>query len=219
MQNRESGGGGWNDVAVNGAVLAARKAVPDAPADIVTRLRDATGEAHRRLEERLDIVRRLASPDGRCRLVARFCGLHEGAEDALASVLDGLEGLDFSGRRRGRLLRADLDVLAADTAPSACPIEPPASAGWALGFLYVLEGSTLGGKVIRREMEGQGGTMTGLGFLDPYGAATGDRWRAFLAVLRREAEDARAADEIVRGAVDGFAAAESWLCGPSIPAA
>ena len=48
-----------------------------------------------------------------------------------------------------------------------------------LGALYVLEGATLGGQVLRREMAQRLGVNADNGgaFLDVYGAETGRRWR------------------------------------------
>ena len=184
-------------------------------ADIVARLRSATGEAHARLEDRLNIVEALAHPDGRRRLVARFFGLHAGAEPALAPLMSGLAGLDFAARDRAPLLERDIAALGLERGRvPVCPVEPPACEAEALGFFYVLEGSTLGGRIIRREMEARGLSGDGLSFLDPYGPETGARWRAFLDVLRRRAPaGSRAAtDAVVRGGVAGFARTEAWLC-------
>jgi heme oxygenase len=183
--------------------------------DIVSRLRAATGEAHARLDARLNIVDELSRPEGRRRLVARFFGLHAGAEPALAPLLSPIDGLDFEGRDRSPLLERDIAVLGLDRERvPVCPVEPPRTEAEALGFFYVLEGSTLGGRIIRREMETRGVAGDGLSFLDPYGSDTGARWRAFLDVLRARVpagDDARAA-AVVRGGVAGFVRAETWLC-------
>ena len=184
--------------------------------DIVARLRHATGEAHGRLEERLDIVQRVRCPGDRQALVERFLGLHKGAERALAPMLHTVEGLDFPARQRAGLIEADLAALGGNKRASVavCPIDHIKSRAEALGFFYVLEGSTLGGKVIRRELAALGQDATGLSFLDPYGAEAGERWRSFLAVLRRECPSAEGnlADEAVGGAVSAFRHAEDWLC-------
>ncbi|NNM73065.1 biliverdin-producing heme oxygenase [Enterovirga aerilata] len=184
--------------------------------DIVARLRDATGEAHQRLETRLDIIRRVSSPGGRRALVERFYGLHEGAERSLAPLLDPVADLAFPKRRRAPTILDDLAALGRDDFKPlpVCSVEPPGSSAEAMGFFYVLEGSTLGGKMIRRELEARGLPGTGLAFLDPYGAETGERWRAFLAVLRRECPDGhgQAGNEMVAGSVRAFRQAESWLC-------
>ena len=184
--------------------------------DIVARLRHATGEAHRRLEERLDIVEEVRCRDRRQALVGRFWGLHEGAERALAPTLGAVAGLDYPARRRAALIEADLAALGGNERGPlpVCEVEHIKSRAEALGFFYVLEGSTLGGKVIRRELAALGQDATGLSFLDPYGPEVGERWRSFLAVIRRECPSAEGdlADETVRGAVSGFRHAEGWLC-------
>lgn len=181
--------------------------------DVLSRLRAATGEAHERLERRLNILEQIATFPARRELVARFHGLHAGAEAVLAPWLADLPDLDFDGRRRSRQLAADLAALGG-AAPPACPAPPPRSRAEALGILYVLEGSTLGAKVIRRAVVANGQDMSGLSFLDPYGAQSGARWRSFLAILAREApsDDEPAMAAAASGGVLGFRCAEAWLC-------
>lgn len=185
--------------------------------DVLGRLRLETRAAHDRLERNLDIFGRLTTARGRRQVVERFYGWHAGAEEALSPVLSGVLGLDYSARSRLGLLRSDLVAIGADGAETlpVCAVEPPATILEALGMLYVLEGSTLGGRVIRREMTAAGLSMTGLAFLDPYGGLAGERWRGFLSVLRREspAGNLTGRDEVVRGGLAGFRQAEAWLCG------
>lgn len=183
--------------------------------DVVARLRAATGDAHARLDARLNILDVLADPDGRRRLVGRFYGLHAGAEPVLAPLLRDLEGLAFPDRSRAPALARDAAALGLDPERlPLCPMAPPRSVPEALGIFYVLEGSTLGGRIIRREMAARGHDGTGLDFLDPYGTATGERWRAFLAVLQRESPpgDDETGRAVAEGGVAGFGHAEAWLC-------
>lgn len=187
--------------------------------DVLTRLRDATRDHHQRLEQRLDILERMASPDGRRHLVLRFHGLHAGAEAVLAPWLADLPDLDFEDRRRVNLLADDLRKLR--IAPGApAPVPEPVSAGEAMGMLYVLEGSSLGAKVIRKQAALRGLDMEGLSFLDPYGARTAERWRGFLDVLARESAARGPAwdDAVVKGGQRGFTQAEAWLCGAPVAA-
>jgi heme oxygenase len=79
--------------------------------------------------------------------------------------------------------------------------------------MYVVEGSTLGGQVIQRSIEAAGLGLEGLSFLDPYGARTGERWRAFLRILDEATVTSSHADAALRGARAGFRHAELWLCG------
>ena len=174
--------------------------------DVHVRLREATRSAHEGLERRLAILERIATPAGRRELLVRFWRLHAEAEAALAPWLAPVAGLEFEGRRRTAVLRRDLAALG--VAPPPLGAGPRvASLGEALGLMYVLEGSTLGGKVIRREVAAAGGDFAGLAFLDPYGPAAGQRWRSFLAVLAGAAPD-----EAVAGARAGFRHAELRLC-------
>lgn len=180
--------------------------------DAHQRLRAATREAHERLEARADILRRVGATEGRRALVGRFWRLHADVEAAVAPWVEDLEGLEFDTRRRTRHLAEDLATLG--LAPAAEPVEPPVvrSVGEALGFCYVLEGSSLGGRVIRRALAAQGSDMVGLSFLDPYGERTGEQWRSFLAVLDRAMKTPEAAGAAIRGAQGGFSHAERRIC-------
>ena len=180
---------------------------------VLSRLREATNGAHQRLEARLDILVRVGARAGRRALVGRFHGLHAGAEAVLEPLLAGLPGLDYAARRRSAMLQEDLGALGAEPGPPFL-IAAPASVPEALGLLYVLEGSALGGKVIRKALAARGQDMTGLSFLDHYGPEVGARWRSFLTVLDRESTegDEAAMAAAVRGGLAGFAHAEAWLC-------
>lgn len=181
--------------------------------ETLQRLRAATRVDHQRLEDRLDIFTRIDAPAGRRRLVERFHGLHAGVEGALAPWLADLEGLEFEARRRTRVLEADLAALGSSPAGLAvCAPAPLSSAAEALGLMYVMEGSTLGGHIICKRLEAAGRDRVGLSFLDPYGPQGGARWRRFLEILERETGDDRAAGAAARGGQAGFALTEGWLC-------
>jgi heme oxygenase len=174
------------------------------------RLREATRADHERLESRIDILQRAATTAGRRDLVETFSGFHTDAEAALEPWLADLPGLDFAARRRSQVLADDLRTVDG-VRPSARPIRVDGVPD-ALGLMYVLEGSTLGGRVIRRQLAADGHDMVGLSFLDPYGEAVGERWRAFLAVLAAEARTEADAAAMVAGARQGFRHAEQRLC-------
>jgi heme oxygenase len=171
-------------------------------------LRAATRIQHARLDERLDAVTQLCDPHRRLALCRRYAALHIPADAVFAAWLGDIPELDLGGRSRTPLLAK----FAADGAFPAFP--EPASQAEALGMLYVLEGSTLGGRFILRAIAARGIAESALSFLDPYGERTGAQWRSFLAVLAREIGD----DELLvaaacRGAVRAFDHAERILCG------
>lgn len=177
------------------------------------RLREATRESHETLEARLDVLGRMATLDGRKALAERFHALHAGMEAALAPHLAEIADLDFAARRRTPLLEADLQALGA-RASDPIQVETIGSRAEALGFFYVLEGSSLGGRVIGKQAAARGLDMMGMSFLNPYGERTGEYWKGFLAVLDREcpADDPATGEAAARAAVLGFAHAEAALC-------
>ncbi len=168
---------------------------------MLARLRSATREAHQQLETQLDVVNRLRCGPERQRLIVGYQTLYSGAAKLLNSWVDS------GGSCPGS--------IAAD----ALPRVDIHSRAEALGFRYVIEGSTLGGRVILRQLEALGIDTTGLGFLDPHGSRTGEVWRSFVAVLEGELTALPGAlDEAVSGAVKGFAYARACL-GQGLPAA
>lgn len=180
-----------------------------ADSSILTALRDATGDAHRALEIEADVEARLRDPACRPDMVARLLTLHEGAEAAF-----GRWGVDFARlgvpvADRTVILRRDAATLGAT--PRASGVGGPASLAEALGWAYVIEGSTLGGRVMLKRMIADGIDLTGLMHLDPHGDQTGPRWRAMIAALETFAVSDVLTVQLVRGARDAFAFAHRIL--------
>ena len=181
---------------------------------IIELLRTQTGAAHQALEDGIDLERRLDQTTGRVAIVRGFHQLHAAAEAVLAPWLASVAGLDFAGRRRAQTVCNDLKALGAKPGFRA---RPPVidSLGRALGWFYVLEGSSLGGRTIHKGLTTRGHDLTGLSFFDPYGETVGARWRDFVAVLDRETQSGQArSEDIVQGACEAFAFAHSLLAAP-----
>ena len=186
--------------------------------DIVRRLRAATHEAHSELERRLDIFSHLHAPQTRAALVARFAAMHRVADSEMSDWLTPIADLHYSLRSRAEHFRRDQSELPV-TSPPAPPRAPHlADRHEALGLFYVLEGSTLGGHVIRKRLESAGVGASGLSFLDPYEAQSGVRWGEFIRILDRESQPPGASEAIIKGAVAGFAWVSAALCEETLPA-
>lgn len=154
--------------------------------------------------------------------LARLLAFYGPTEAALARV-DGLrEALpDLDDRLvKAAWLREDLDRLGDAPDLPAAPA-PAWTAPEALGALYVIEGSTLGGRIIARELERSVGVTPDAGgrFYASYGDARGPMWTAFKEALDRLG-DARpeAVDDVVRAAGDTFDVLRTWMEAP-VPAA
>ena len=182
---------------------------------MLAHLRTATRPAHDALEGGLGLMNEHLGLESYTGILARLYGFWRGWQPQVASLFQDEPFL--RPRRRLHLLAADLAALgvtatALETLP-VCPLTPLGDDREALGSLYVLEGSTLGGRLIQRNvtrclgLEGRASCS----YFTGYGADTGAMWRAFLARL----EEASAADmkRVGGGATATFERICWWLSG------
>lgn len=181
---------------------------------LTLRLRRETAAAHQRLEDGLALLE--GAPDaGRfLRTLRGFHGFHAAWEPAVAAAPSTRE--IFAGRSRLAHLRRDLLALgeAEETLDRLPRCEAAAAlasdAGAALGSLYVMEGSTLGGQLLARAVAGAPWAPAGgLTYFSPYGSETGRMWRTFQAVLNATPELRQ--DAVVQGAEDTFDTLHNWV--------
>lgn len=188
---------------------------PAVSVSLHARLREATSQAHQQLESLLGL---LDSPMSYTRFVAvlmRFHGFHRVWEPALEQAL-GNDSFTVP-RRRLSLIEHDLRALDIDDLDiEALPVVPEAAQlcrtlDGALGSLYVMEGSTLGGRVITRRLmeDADWCPEEGLLYFHPYGDLTGERWRQTLALLELVPPERHEA--VVDGALETFALLLQWL--------
>jgi heme oxygenase len=178
----------------------------------IDRLRQETSAAHHELDETLQLVDRLSARDQRARLLTGYHRLHWQTEAKVAPFLRGIADLDFSARRRSSLIAEGIRILGHSVVADSIADLGMLTRAEALGALYVLEGSSLGGRVILKELRRRDVSLAGLGFLDPYGADTSRRWQFFLAILEREIKSSEQKADAVKGALDTFAFAKLCLC-------
>jgi len=176
------------------------------------RLRGATAEAHAALERDLDWEARVATLAGYRGLLARLRGFHAACEPAIGEAL--ADEAFFGPRRRLAKLDADLAHLGLDPAAlAALPAPSPGrldGAEAAMGALYVLEGSTLGGQVIGRHVERLHGfgAEAGCTYYRAHGRSAGAMWRAFQDRLETVGDG----DAALVAGVATFEAMRVWLC-------
>lgn len=181
------------------------------PDTLHARLRAATADAHEALERDLDWQGRVATLPGYRALLARLRGFHAAYEPAIAMGLS--DDAFLAPRRRLAALDADLAALGLDffarTALPAPAAPALAGEGAAMGALYVLEGSTLGGVVIGRHVGGLHGEGTPLAYYAGRGREAGPLWRSFRARLDGLAAGQEAA--AFAAGVATFEAMRGWL--------
>lgn len=165
-------------------------------------LREATGMVHERLHQAKPFAALARGELGRSaylELLSTFSTFH-------VTVCQSL-GLDEE--RRIRLAR-DLEYLGGrEQAPVAW--SPPDSAAGCLGSAYVVEGSSLGGKIIYRQLDYLlGSNPDGRRFFQGT-ASDGERWRGLCQRIEALGRDDAARDDLIAGASNTFALFEKLI--------
>lgn len=118
---------------------------------------------------------------------------------------------DMQERYKLPLIQKDLDWLHSNYQVTADgyefnPVQEPFDTGFALGFMYVTEGSTLGGLYILKQLrnvlvidENDGGS-----FFYGYGNLSRQRWNYFLSVMESFSKDETFIQQAVAGAICAF---------------
>lgn len=185
---------------------------------ILAALRRTTGHDHARLEADLGLVERSLTSARYRRVLEAFHGYHAAVEEPIR-VIPGVISLalDLDRRRKLALLERDLRALGLDgrslaEIPAASGAAVPRTVGEALGCLYVLEGATLGGRIISRRLASLGvAPAAGGAYFHGYGPHTGEMWRALVVVLDEASRALDAEQTIVAFARETFAALHDWL--------
>jgi heme oxygenase len=188
--------------------------------DLMTQLRAGTRDLHEAAESTLDLDECLADRFAYGHMLADLRGFYASAEESL-SALSGWSTLepavDIQLRCRVPLLDADLKQLGVPVPTGRSEaleglLSGSLTAG--IGCLYVLEGSTLGGKLVARRAQAQLGADLPVAFF-----ATADRpqlgaqWQALKQALNAFglARGPAAEAEVLAAARGTFAALQQWL--------
>lgn len=178
-------------------------------------LREATADAHRDLEDSLSLVGPGVTTGGYIRYLRGMYGFHVPVEaHLLAEPCIHQACSDIEERARVHQLRQDLQVLSAftPTPPLADPLPSMQTLQQMLGVAYVLEGSTLGGQVLRRELEQRLKLPPqALTYVTGYGADTGRRFRTFMHAVDRACPTEAQRQSVIESAIQTFTLLKHWL--------
>ncbi|MBD9439819.1 biliverdin-producing heme oxygenase [Pseudomonas sp. PDM04] len=191
---------------------------PSSVPPVLQDLRAGTAELHIALEKRLPYFSDTLDTPAFNRLMQAYYGFYLPLETALQDS-DSMP-VDFNLKTRLKVpaLRGDLQALglsaqSLERLPTCRQLPVTDSSAACLGVLYVLEGATLGGQILRREIAARLGlgAENGAAFLDIYGAATGRRWREFIEYLGNRPMSADERVAVVTAAHTTFSCFERWL--------
>jgi heme oxygenase len=174
---------------------------------LLAALRGATAQSHSEIERLLALDARIGM-QRYGQVIRGFEAFLRAWEPEVHAALPGHLREWFDARCRGRLARKDLETLGLAPADVVVPAWIGASAEAALGSLYVIEGSALGGQVISRALRDSLGLSADRGatFFNGWGSRTGAMWREFQQVLATVDEPGFDRDAACRSAVRTFGA-------------
>jgi heme oxygenase len=190
---------------------------------ILEEIKSRTAQSHLRVEQS-ELMRPIGDQtlthESYALILRKFYGFFQPLEEAIGS-LGGVERVlpDLPGRRKASLLLQDLQALGKTAQPagpiSLCPDLPEISSlSRAMGCLYVMEGSTLGGKFIAKQVQetlNLPPEAPGTAFFSGYGKETGTRWKVFRESLVQYSEDTGEEATIIQAAEDTFMTLEKWF--------
>jgi len=186
-------------------------------------LRRGTAAEHEDVERSLDLLHPGIDRERLTEVLTTLHGFWSAAESGLDDwarrFAADAEAVRWPARRRTDLFADDLRALGATGADAAPSLPPPAGTDAALGRLYVLEGSTLGGTFIDRHLAGLPGLAdVRLRAFSPYGPETGAMWQAFRRAIRDRVAAGGNPTTMVDSARATFSALAAWCRPIGVPA-
>ncbi|WP_439558166.1 biliverdin-producing heme oxygenase [Dyadobacter sp.] len=123
---------------------------------------------------------------------------------------------DWSSRYKSALIVKDLSRTGmSDDQIRDLPIHQFDCSGIpeAMGIMYVMEGSTLGGKIIYKHVHNKLGLdpESGAAYFWGYGDQTGSMWKSFVYLLAQYAVQSQSSATIIDSAKKTFTVINSWL--------
>lgn len=184
---------------------------------MIEQLRESTAALHQDLERTLiPMIKHANSPEAYIRLLQLFYGYYYPLEQYIAAHIDTSFPGGFEHRRKAALLLQDINVI------NGAPLEPPVTCtdipvindnAQALGAMYVLEGSTLGGQVICQIIQRNlpmPEIAQALSFFKGYGEDTRAQWDSFVHYLEGYHGTDEQKKRIVEAAADTFRQFKVW---------
>lgn len=178
------------------------------------KIKEQTAVHHLELEKILiPIIRAIKSQQDYTVVLNLFFGYFNALEEQIANFIPS-QLTDYGHRRKAKLIANDLNYLDSPLPTTAQKGQLPeiASSLQALGALYVMEGSTLGGKIIAKMISKQLSLETeALSFFNGYGDATDSMWAVFTGILNESAQNEEEETTIINAANQTFIKFKSYI--------
>jgi len=186
---------------------------------ILERIKKETQEHHERIESSSlmsKISDRSISHTDYLKILSKFYGFFYPLEIQLDQLKELTTYLtDYTQRRKSSSILKDIEQLGGTKTDCGLCNDLPSleSISEAFGILYVMEGSTLGGRMISKIVEERLSLTSeyGINFFNGYGPLTGERWNHFRKSLVEFAEATQDEETIINAANQTFHKFYNWI--------
>lgn len=178
-------------------------------------LKENTARAHASLEKKLiGRIRSTSTISDYSSLLGLMYGYYYPVEQSIAKFDELLKKRGIQFRPKAANIRTDLAHFQIDDFRPSLNISHPDlhSPAAALGALYVLEGSTLGGQIISTLLAKQlnADPSQGFSFFNPYGDQTRTHWEQFRTALEDTVTDEEK-EPVIAAANETFSTFNTWI--------
>ncbi len=176
-------------------------------------LKKETAERHSDVEKTLNpFIANIQSFDDYALLLKIFYGFFYPLQKNISQVLTDADLSDIHDRKLSSFIPEDLHAIGQPVSdlPICQALPTIVNKAYAFGCLYVLEGSSLGGRVIKKWLQSNSFISLQdeqISFFDGYKDQTGAKWKLFLEALNLQ-EDI---DNVINGANETFHLFENWI--------
>lgn len=160
-------------------------------------------------------LKNIQSKDDYARILQMFYGYFTPLQSRIEKFIDDRNLPDINERRKVAAIETDLFSLGVKEKPDICTqlpaIHHPLQA---LGALYVIEGSTLGGAIIAKMLQNNTAlqaTDAMLNFFKGYGEDTMQMWQAFKSFLENKIETDDDLAQVIVAANETFVKLKAWM--------
>lgn len=183
--------------------------------DILQKIKEETKANHQNVEKVLvNELKKLSSLDDYANLLERLYTFYAPIEDTLQQKIDASVIPDMNMRQHMTNLRKDIEVVRKNAVSTNNTISPVhiENTSYALGVLYVIEGSTLGGQIITQMLDKylSVSTIKANNYFNSYGSETPKMWSKFKEYISKSNSDIDQ-ELMIQGAKDTFKSLQNHL--------
>ncbi|SOD12626.1 biliverdin-producing heme oxygenase [Pedobacter xixiisoli] len=169
-------------------------------------IKEATKKPHQEVEKKVVLrIKSIRNEADYADLLKHFYAYFNAVENIITPYITTQILPDTAERRNSSYIKNDIETLGytIDDLPNAVAPEVT-NLAQAMGALYVLEGSIMGGPYIVKMLQ-KVGLNNGFSFFSGYGESSGSKWAAFTSVLNTIAKNEEEESEVLQAANQTFA--------------